>query len=218
MDGSCWSTFEHGDVSAHFWVAQSGLIEQYVDSETVAWHAMQMNDTYCGVETEGCSAPPYADPMSDAMVASLGRLYAEGMRRHGWPAVLANADGEPGFGYHRMGVATACPCDVRLARRPEILDAATGGATVGPPAIDESEGSMVLHDAVSGGVWVTDRTGAVFAYDGAPYLGGINAPDHTPGGEPCVGIADDGAGGYVLVADFGDAGGDRFRRYHYSRR
>ena len=60
-DGSLYGLFNSpaSGVSAHFWVAQSdGRIEQYVDSEVVAWHAMQMNDTYCGVETEGCTGPP----------------------------------------------------------------------------------------------------------------------------------------------------------------
>jgi hypothetical protein len=64
--------------------------------------------------------------MSDAMVAGLAAIYAEGMRVHGWPAQLANRDGERGFGFHRMAVATACPCDVRLNLRQEILRRATG--------------------------------------------------------------------------------------------
>jgi hypothetical protein len=122
-----WFNSPASGVSATFWVSQDGTIEQYVDSEIVAWHAMQMNDTYCGVETDGCSDPPYADPMSDAMVEALARLYAEGHQRHGWPYVLAERDGQPGFGYHRMGVATACPCDIRLNMRAEILTLAQHG-------------------------------------------------------------------------------------------
>ena len=65
-------------VSAHFWVGQDGTIEQYVDTDVVAWHGMSLNSRYVGVETEGCSAPPHAEPMSGAMVDALARLYAEG--------------------------------------------------------------------------------------------------------------------------------------------
>jgi hypothetical protein len=136
-DGSLFQHFNTpgpGAVSAHFWVSRSGIIEQYVDSEVQAWHAKQLNDNYCGVETEGCTqGPDYAEPMSDAMVAGLARIYAEGTRRHGWPNALANADGQDGFGYHRMAVATACPCDVRLSRRAEILAYAFSGIRPEPP-------------------------------------------------------------------------------------
>jgi hypothetical protein len=206
MDGSVWSTFEHGDVSAHFWVSQLGEIEQYVDSETVAWHAGngEANSTYCGVETEGCSEPPYADVMSDAMVAGLGRLYAEGMRRHGWPAVLANAVGEPGFGYHRMASATACPCDVRLNRRPEILDAATGGATVGPPA--KRRGRQMFTSTDTGqGYWTATEDGAVYAFGDAEYRGSpyddrdsAGSADRIQPGQSVLSIEGHGTDGYWL--------------------
>jgi hypothetical protein len=127
--GSLWSYFNNpaAQVSAHFWVARSGLIEQYVDSSVVAWHGRQLNSRYVGVETEGCNVAPYAEPMTAAMFASLAVLYAEGAARHGWANALANADGQPGFGYHRMAVNTACPCDVRLEQRPSILARAFGG-------------------------------------------------------------------------------------------
>jgi N-acetyl-anhydromuramyl-L-alanine amidase AmpD len=133
-DGSLFNFFNSpaAQVSAHFWVAQDGTVEQYVDSEVVAWHGMALNAAYCGVETEGCSESPYAEPMTEAMVAALAVLYAEGALRHGWPNALAEATGQPGFGYHRMEVATGCPCDVRLARRPDVLARAFSGAT--PPA------------------------------------------------------------------------------------
>lgn len=147
-DGSLQYMFNNpsSGVSAHFWVGRDGTIEQYVDSEVVAWHAMQMNDTYCGVETEGCATPPHAEPMTEAMVDALARLYAEGHQRHGWPFSTAEVDGQPGFGYHRMGVATACPCDVRLAMRYEILTRAGelvdgGGAVPAPQPPGEQTGA-----------------------------------------------------------------------------
>ena len=161
-NGSLYDWFDNpaSGVSATFWVSQSGVIEQYVDSATTAWHAMQMNDTYCGVETEGCASPPHADPMSQAMVDALARLYAEGHRRHGWPLALAEADGQPGFGYHRMGVATACPCQIRVDMRAEILTRA--GEDVDRPTPipepEEEDPDMILIS--------NDTTGAVSVFDG----------------------------------------------------
>jgi hypothetical protein len=134
--GSLWSFFNNptSEVSAHFWVALDGRIEQYVDTDVVAWHGRSLNSRYVGVETEGCGASfNYAEPMTQAMVNALARIYGEGNRRHGWAYTLANADGQPGFGYHRMAVNTACPCDIRLARRQEILNIAQGQPAPKPP-------------------------------------------------------------------------------------
>lgn len=128
-NGSLFNFFNSSSaqVSAHFWVSKSGVIEQYVDSEVVAWHAKQLNGRYCGVETEGCTqGPAYAEPMTNEMEQGLARIYAEGAARHGWANALINTDGQRGFGYHRMAVNTACPCDIRLNRRQAILDRAFG--------------------------------------------------------------------------------------------
>jgi hypothetical protein len=132
MNGSGWAFFNSpsAQVSAHFWVLQNGTIEQYVDTNVVAWHGRSLNGRYVGVETEGCTRAPHADPMSEAMVNALARLYAEGARRHGWANALASSDGQRGFGFHRMAVATGCPCDVRLNMRQEILRRAFGGAPI----------------------------------------------------------------------------------------
>lgn len=81
---------------------------------------------------------------------------------------------------------------------------------------------MVLTDTKSGGVWVADASGAVYAYDGAPYLGATNNHQINPGGWPCVGICSDvnaKGPGYCLVLDSGPqpAGTDRYRRYRFYR-
>jgi hypothetical protein len=171
-DGSLYSFFNSpsAQVSAHFWVAQSGAVEQYVDTAVVAWHGMSLNVRYVGVETEGCSSPPHADPMSDAMVAGLAAIYAEGMARHGWPAQLAEVDGQAGFGYHRMAVSTACPCDVRLNRRADILALAAGGTQPQPEPIEEPTMKVILHS--DGRQYITD--GVVKRYIGEPTM---EAPD-----------------------------------------
>lgn len=127
-NGSLFTFFNSpsAQVSAHFWVAKSGAIEQYVDTSVRAWHGMSLNNRYVGVETEGCVSPPHAEPFTEAQIRGLAQIYNEGMRRHNWPNRLANADGESGFGFHRMAVNTACPCDIRLNKRPEVLALAAG--------------------------------------------------------------------------------------------
>jgi len=166
-NGSLYNWFNNpsSQVSAHFWVSKSGLVEQYVDSEQVAWHAMQMNDTYCGVETEGCT--PSDENMTDAMVNALAEIYAEGHLRHGWPNELANADGQLGFGYHRMGVATACPCDLRLNRRQDILNKAFGSA---PPQPKPPEPKPPT------------TTAPAFPYPSSDYLGQPSSDPHCHSG------------------------------------
>jgi N-acetylmuramoyl-L-alanine amidase len=133
-NGSLYNFFNRSSsqVSAHFWVSKTGVIEQYVDTSRVAWHGKSLNSRYVGVETEGCPTSPYAEPLTDAAIQALARIYREGRDRHGWVNALANKDGQKGFGYHRMAVATGCPCDVRLNKRQAILNIAFG-ATPTPP-------------------------------------------------------------------------------------
>jgi hypothetical protein len=141
-NGSLYGFFNNpaSKVSAHFWVGKNGTIEQYVDTAKVSWHGKDLNSNWVGVETEGCPSGKDED-LTEAQIAALARLYAEGARRHGWPNQLASSNGGRGFGYHRMAVNTACPCDRRLNKRSEILKRAFGGAA-SPPS---SGGRPTLH-------------------------------------------------------------------------
>jgi N-acetylmuramoyl-L-alanine amidase-like protein len=233
MNGSGWNLFNNPstEASAHFWVFKDGRIEQYVDTNVVAWHGRSLNSRYVGVETEGCPSAPHAEAMTEPMVAALGRLYAEGMRVHGWRNALANRDGEPGFGFHRMAVATACPCDVRLNMRQEILSRAAGGAPAPAPTPEpEPEGAsdnMILVDPVTGGTWcIASKEGAVYTVGKAPYLGATNNNAMNAARYPCCGIGlRPNNDGYRIVLDWGagkgdqstDGTGTRFRTYDFPR-
>ena len=78
-----------------------------------------------------------------------------------------------------------------------------------------------LRDDTSGGCWIADESGAVDAYDGAPYLGGCNNQQYNPDGWPCSGLAqfhDQSGDGYLLTLNAGpDSGGDQYRRYRFPR-
>lgn len=210
-NGSLFSFFNSpsAGVSAHFWVAKDGRIEQYVDTDRVAWHGKSLNARYVGVETEGCNVAPYAEPMTEAMTAAMARIYAEGMRRHGWPAAKANADGQRGLGYHRMAVQTACPCDVRLNKRDEILSRAAGGNVTPPPT--QQGGAMALVSRGKSGYWIFGADGGVFCFGAAPFKGSLPGLNVKPA-KPVVGGAATASGeGYWMTSSdggvfcFGDA-------------
>jgi hypothetical protein len=123
------------DVSAHFWIPIAGEPVQHVDTNVRAWHGMDNhNGSSIGVETEGCGAEPYADPLTEHQLALFGELMAWAHATHGIPLVLSESTSTPGLNYHRCqgGPATGCPCDVRVNARAEILRRA-GGATPTPP-------------------------------------------------------------------------------------
>jgi hypothetical protein len=184
-NGSLYAFFNNpaAGVSAHFWVSKGGAIEQYVDTARVAWHGRDLNSNWVGVETEGCASPPHAEAMTDAMFNALVRLYREGNRRHGWPNQLASSNGGRGFGFHRMAVNTACPCDVRLNRRSAILAQAFGsGAATPTPPVPPKE--------------VPDMTAAVAYVDGQAHLACVGAQNNAiyykpPGGS--WGVVDPGS-------------------------
>lgn len=78
-------------------------------------------------------------------------------------------------------------------------------AASAPPAPKErifvDSNSRTCTDPVTKGVWIADPKGAVYAIQGAPYLGGYNAhPEWGAGSDPrvCIGIEPAG-NGYKLI-------------------
>lgn len=101
----------------------------------------------------------------------------------------------------------------------QIIARAGGGPAPGP--VEEEGPTMwLLQDPESGGWWELAQDGGIFAYDGAPYLGGPNNATQNPAGWKPAGLAafsDRSGPGYCVTLDAGSAGGDRFRRYRYPR-
>ena len=157
-NGSLFNVFNGSrQASTDFWIAKDGRCEQYVDTAMTSWGNgnSTANQRGISVETEGCGAAPHAEPMTDAMVNTFARLMAWANRTHGIPLRKTESFDTPGFGYHRMrgGFATACPCDVRLRMRDEILRRAGSGAPgpgpspePAPPEVIEMMASAVADD------------------------------------------------------------------------
>lgn len=120
---------------------------------------------------------------------------------------------------HRDVFATACPGKNLYPRIGELI--------VPPPTKNntpisiEREDNMALEDPTTGGVWVVKPDGAVFAYDGAPALGGTNNDKMNPTKAPCVGITrfhSNVGEGYCLVLQYPPTqGADEFRRFRFPR-
>lgn len=107
--------------SAHFWVAQSGEIEQYVSAHDRAWAQGTGNPSWLSVETSGFASRP----LTAQQVDSVARIYAWGMAQHGWPLEPASTPLGRGLGIHRMGGRDwgghSCPGPLRSAQAGEIL-------------------------------------------------------------------------------------------------
>ncbi|MFD9517075.1 N-acetylmuramoyl-L-alanine amidase [Streptomyces sp. NPDC059979] len=112
--------------SSHFWVSQSGEIEQYVSAHDRAWAQSAGNPSWLSVETSGFAHRP----LTAQQVDSVARIYAWGMAQHGWPLEPASTPLGRGFGIHSMGGRAwgghACPGPLRSAQTGEILSAARG--------------------------------------------------------------------------------------------
>ncbi len=122
---------------------------------------------------------------------------------------------------HRDVYPTACPGKNLYARLGELLIPLP---TPSPSPVSLlRKDNMVLQDPTSKGIWVVEPSGAVFSYDGAPYLGGTNNPKMNANNFACIGIAayiDAKGEGYQLILDFGPAPantGDRYRRFRFPR-
>lgn len=133
--GNPYNIYLARGVSAHFWIRRDGRVWQHVDTGRQSWHGRNHNGSAIGVETEGCGAPPHAEPLTDAQLTAFGDLMRWANRTHGIPLQESNAVGAPGLNYHRargFSGATACPCDVRRNARAEILRRARSGPSPQP--------------------------------------------------------------------------------------
>jgi hypothetical protein len=151
-NGNPYSIYLSRGVSAHFWIPKSGKPYQHVDTALASWHGVAHNAYGLGVETEGCGAPPHAEPMTQHQIDVFARLMQWANKVHGVPLQLSESVSQPGLNYHRCqgGPATGCPCDTRKNTRSEILRRARGQAPTAPkppaePAIDLMEDYMQLR-------------------------------------------------------------------------
>jgi N-acetylmuramoyl-L-alanine amidase len=142
----------NSQASSTWWVSKSGTVEQYVDSDVMAWTQAAGNGTWNGVETEGFPN----EPLTDAQMGGLASIYAWGHTTYGWPLVLTDDPNGTGFGWHGMGGVAwgnhpSCPGDIRKGQRQQILNLV--GIPPQPPSREEND---TVTSLISGGqlhVW-----------------------------------------------------------------
>lgn len=197
-NGNPASIYESRRVSAHFWLPRSGSPVQHCDTSVQAWHGVSHNAYSIGVETEGCGSPPHADPLTDNQLSLFGELMAWANVTHGIPLQLSESVTTPGLNYHRCagGPSTACPCDVRVNARPEILRRA---GSPQPSPFPPTQDTDMIASTTGQGYWTTTGDGAIYTYGDAVYQG--NAMGKVTG--RIVGIAGHGTDGYWLLASDG---------------
>ena len=139
---SLFPYFSTANVDSHFYVTRSGTIEQYVDTDLVAYAQLDGNATLISVETQGGVTNPETEPWTAQQTDALARICRWAHDIEGVPLQLMR-DSRPisrGVGYHRLGVdpwripdgelwSTAygklCPGSAKVAQIPQILTRAT---------------------------------------------------------------------------------------------
>jgi N-acetylmuramoyl-L-alanine amidase len=117
-----WQRNPAADVSSHFIVAKDGRCAQMVDTAVAAWTQAAGNGHWISVENEGFSG----QSLTPQQVEVNARLYARGVREHGWPLESTDSPSGRGLGWHGMGGAAwgghpECPGEPIKAQRPAIL-------------------------------------------------------------------------------------------------
>ncbi|HEY0561144.1 MAG TPA: peptidoglycan-binding domain-containing protein [Frankiaceae bacterium] len=183
--------------SATWWVGKDGrLVQLCADARTRMWAQAAGNETYCSVETEGFTT----EPLTDAQIATLGRLVAWGHAtpEFRWPLQLAEWPGQKGLGFHAMGGASwgghSCPGQIRRGQRAAILAAASGTPTP-VPAPAHHLGDLPL--AVDGD-FGPETVAATQRATGAG-VDGIWGPDSKRHLQAHLGVAVDGDIGPITV-------------------
>jgi len=129
-----WFNNPASGVSSHFWISKAGVVEQYVDTDVVAWAQAAGNASYLSVETEGFTT----EALTEQQVDQFGKLFRWCVGRYS-SIHYAEADvpGQSGLGWHGMGGVAwgnhpGCPGDLRKAQRPVIIQKAQGSAVPTP--------------------------------------------------------------------------------------
>jgi hypothetical protein len=220
-----WFANASNQVSSHTGIDdQPGVIGEYVKRDGNAWTSASANPY--SVQTELCGFASWDAAewqRHPVMLQNCAAWIAEEAAFYGIPIVKLSAaqaqGGASGVCQHNdLGASGGGHWDCGPNFPIDQVLAMASGASSGP---EPKKGTYMwtMRDKTSGGTWVADETGAVFAYDGAPYLGGANV--YNDGGWSCSGLAefsDPQGEGYLVTLDAGaDAKGDRFLRYRFPR-
>lgn len=193
--GSLFKFFNSpGRASSHFWVAKSGLVEQYVDTALRAEADLQGNDATISIETES-----KGEAWTEAQLNAIIALVIWICDTHGIPKQLATSSKlgaeSKGISWHRLGIdGNFPPLPSRYAGRLQrgggmYYSKATGKTCPVEPPIDQ------IHDRVLPGV-----------------TGGAPSPTPTPP-TPTLPTPPKPSGGLTVDGQWGEATTRRLQQY-----
>lgn len=158
-----WFSNPSANASSHFYVTKAGKIEQYMDTDYVAWTSRDGSRRSIGVETQGRDGEPW----TAAQVEGCAKIAAWVHRTYGVPLRLMenSRSTTAGLGWHRLGIdgqfpalpsilagrqqrgggelwsgsrGKSCPGSDRIRQMPEVLKRAKAlagqGSTLGSSA------------------------------------------------------------------------------------
>lgn len=190
-NGSLFGWFDDpaNQVSSHFWVSKTGVIEQYVDTDLEAWAQEAGNANYLSVETEGFVAEPFTGPQmsSLALVAKWASLTfgfppqlvdhgGRGITTHAhWPSGVA----DPSWGGH------PCPGPVRAGQLPQLVALITPPPVPKKPATTKENPLYVVHTTDTDRQYQVFDSGKVSAIASTGFGSALTGPaDPTHAGLP----------------------------------
>ena len=183
--------------SSHFWVAKSGLVEQYVDTALRAEADLHGNDATISIETES-----KGEAWTEAQVNAIIALVLWICNTHGIPKVLAQNSqvgaSSKGLSWHRLGIdgnfpsgryggrlqrgggmhysksrGKTCPVEQPIDQiHDRILPGVTGGAT--PPPTGGTTPPPATGALTVDGSWGRATTTRLQQYLGTPADGVIS--------------------------------------------
>jgi hypothetical protein len=182
-----WFQNPAAQASAHFGCGRDGSLEQFVDTDDLAWAEMTGNASWLSVELEGYSGQPMTEPQ----LTAVGQLF--GWITYSYPNVPLQICDDPwgrGLGWHGMGGSSwgnhpDCPGDPIKAQRTEILRRTR-------PQVVTTQGGVMRYDPPlpvgphsvafvvtpsSGGAYCISPEGNVYAWG----CKDIGAPARNPG-------------------------------------
>lgn len=142
-----WFNNPAASASSHFYVKYDGTVEQYLDTDIIAWTSRAANLYSVGIETQGLGSGSW----TDAQMASISALlrWLGGIYGHGLNMMLDSKRGRKGVGYHRQGCAPwrvvggdvwgpsgkICPGPRRVDQVHAVLSAASSAIPISNPIL-----------------------------------------------------------------------------------
>ena len=126
--GSLYRFFlRSSNLESHFWVSESGVVEQYIDTTVRADANNKANGFAISIETESTRAA--TEPWNPAQMAAIVKLVRWCCDTHGIPAVKCPRWDGAGIGWHiQFGapgpwtpVSKSCPGPARIRQMPGLI-------------------------------------------------------------------------------------------------